>query len=383
VALPALIGAPLRLRGCGLPREVVLLCRLLALALLGTDQARDVETPFLPFVPGLDALLPGWLFQRTLQVLLVTAGLGVLFTRRVRLFAGVLGGVMLLAVASSRTFYGNNKVFVGLLLLLSALSDEQGEPRLLRWQMALAYFGAGLNKLLDPDWQSGQFFEHWAADSLENPPYVALSRSLPPLVAGKVFSWLTIVVELALASIALVPRLRVWTIWGSGLFQSGLLLFSGLTFDLFFYAMQASLLAFAPWPAHGITVRWDGRARACAVAKRWMERLDLDGVFHWLPLAGEIAGRRGRPPERLYAAGPGWLLDGYAACRRMLIHLPLFWMLVLAAVGGFDGPWSRRAVVVGVLFFLSPLSNPIGGAVSRWVSRSRPRPSGYRARLTS
>ena len=64
---------------------------------------------------------------------------------------------MLLAVVSSKAYYGNNKTFCGLMLVLTGLHAPGTQPRFMRWQLAITYFGAGLNKLLDGDWHSGVF----------------------------------------------------------------------------------------------------------------------------------------------------------------------------------------------------------------------------------
>lgn len=182
--LSRVIASPFRLNGCGLPPQIVLLCRLVAIAVLVSNHQKQIQTPFLPFIDALEHLNAD-----LLRVMLVGGSLGVLFTRRTRLFAAIAGASLLLAVLSARTYYGNNKTFTGLMLLLASLERESGPPRLLQWQFGLVYFGAGLNKLLDADWQSGQFFEHWATARLQNPVYIALSQNLPPLVAGKLFCW--------------------------------------------------------------------------------------------------------------------------------------------------------------------------------------------------
>jgi predicted DCC family thiol-disulfide oxidoreductase YuxK len=374
MALSAVIGNPLRLNGCGLPPQVVLLCRLLALALLLTNHQVQIQTPFLPFVPVFDAV-PGEAFQWVLRAMVVGGSLGLLFTRRTRLFAAVAGGALLLAVLSSRAYYGNNKTFAGLLLVLSALSNASGPPRLLQWQLALVYFGAGLNKALDPDWQTGQFFDHWASERLRNPAYLWLSGQLPPLVAGKLFCWYTIVAELALVGLILLPRFHVWVIYGSAVFQAGLLLFTGDPFNLFFYSMQAALLAFAPWPEGRVTVIWDGTCGLCRRTKEFVERLDFDGIFDWRPLQSGIGERYGltvaEMKAAMYAAGPGWLLSGYSAFRQMALHLPLFYMMLVAAVALAPGAGTRRAVVVAALLFLLPVSNPAGNLAYGWVARHR------------
>jgi predicted DCC family thiol-disulfide oxidoreductase YuxK/uncharacterized membrane protein YphA (DoxX/SURF4 family) len=374
MAVSAVIVNPLKLTGLSLPPQVVLLCRLLALALLLTNHQAQIQTPFLPFLEIFDALPPE-LFQHTLQATLVFGSLGLLFTKRIRTFATLTGIAILFAVLSSRAYYGNNKTFVALLLVLAALSSQTGPPRLLQWQLALVYLGAGLNKLLDLDWQSGQFFHHWATDRLQNPAYIWLSAQLPPLAAAKFLCWLTIATELALAIMILIPRLHPAVIWGSGLFQSGLLLFTGDPFNLFFYSTQASLYAFARWPENQITVIWDGSCGFCRRTKESLRRLDFDPIFNWRPLQSNIGEQYGltnvQLKQALYAAGPGWLLSGYSALRRMMIHVPLFAMTLTAAIALSPGPQSRRAIAAVTLFFLLPISNPLGNLVYGWVAKHR------------
>ena len=369
-----MIANPLKLSELSLPPQVVLLCRLLALTLLLTNHQSQIQTPFLPFLDIFDSLPPA-IFQYTLKAALVIGALGILFTRKTRTFATLTGITILLAVLSSRAYYGNNKTFAGLLLLLSALSSQTGPPRLIQWQLALVYFGAGLNKILDPDWQSGQFFHHWATDRLGNPVYIWLSAQLPPLVAGKLFCWTSIAAELAIAVLTLIPRFHPAVIWGSGLFQSSLLLFTGDPFNLFFYSMQASLFAFARWPEKQLTVIWDGSCGFCRVTKELLQKLDFDPLFHWRPLQSGIGDQYGLTKEQLrqalYAAGSGWLLRGYSAIRRMVIHLPLFAMTITAAIALSPGPQTRRAIVALVLLYLLPISNPIGNFIYGWIARHR------------
>ena len=86
---------------------------------------------------------------------------------------------MLLAVVSSKAYYGNNKTFCGLMFFLTGLYAP-GTPPFVRWQLGITYFGAGLNKLLDGDWHTGVFFENWAVNRLHHSWYIALDSLLPP-----------------------------------------------------------------------------------------------------------------------------------------------------------------------------------------------------------
>src|SRR5262249_20652159 len=156
---------------------------------------RQFQAPFLPFIPGLDELVAPEVFLVALRTVYFTSAILLILNRWPRVTAFTLGCCMLLAVVSSRTYYGNNKTFCGLVLVLAALSVRALPPCLVRWQFSLVYFGAALNKLLDPDWQSGLFFEHWARQRLQQPLYIAMSDMVPPLVAGKLMCWGTIAGE--------------------------------------------------------------------------------------------------------------------------------------------------------------------------------------------
>ena len=72
-------------------------------------------------------------------------------------------------------------------------------------------------------------------------------------------------------------------IWLSILLHSGMLLFTGSTFTLFFYGMTAAMLVFVDRPTEPMTVVYDGDCSFCNKARRFLERLDLDRTFVWEP----------------------------------------------------------------------------------------------------
>ena len=151
-----------------MPPNLLLMAKIIALAFLLTNHVRLLPEPFLPFLSLFDSL-PAAQFQFALKSLFLIAIIALLFNLKVRLAALLLGTTILLAVISSMAYYGNNKTFCGFILVLLALTNFNHPPYFLRWQFALVYLGAGINKLLDPDWHSGLFFEHWASIKVQNP----------------------------------------------------------------------------------------------------------------------------------------------------------------------------------------------------------------------
>src|SRR5262249_54212584 len=110
MALPAALRGPwnpFRITGTPMPPNLLLLCKILALALLATGHVRIIPDPFLPFIPGLDQLIAPAVYRTGLQVVAVLSALALLLNRIPRTSALVLGSCMLLAVVSSRAYYGN------------------------------------------------------------------------------------------------------------------------------------------------------------------------------------------------------------------------------------------------------------------------------------
>ncbi len=363
---------PLRCSGTSLPPNVLLMAKLIALTLLLTHHVRLLPDPFLPFIPGLERL-PGAAFRLALQIVFVASAVALLFNRSVRWSSLVLGLTILLAAVSSKAYYGNNKLFCGAMLFLAGLHVPGRAPWLLRLQVVLLYFGAGLNKLLDPDWQSGLFFHHWAGARLQHPLYLTLAPHFPDLLLAKLFCWTTIAVELGLVVAFLVPRLHPLGIWGNLLFQSALMFFTGTTFTMFFYAATAASLVFVRWPENRPVVLWDGDCGFCARTRKWWERFDLDGFLEWIPFQDPASRRFGIPEgllqQRLHLAAGHRIWSGYAAFKVMTLWNPVFYFTAAALFVLPIRPWAAAALLV--LFF--PLFSPVGEAAYNLAARNRNR----------
>jgi hypothetical protein len=314
-----------------------------------TNHARILPDPWLPFVPGIDRIPPD-LFQRTLQCVFVISALALLFNRSVRLASLALGSTMLLAVVSSKAYYGNNKTFCGLMFFLTGLSAPGTRP-FVRWQLGITYFGAGLNKLLDGDWHSGIFFENWAVNRLHHTWYMAFDALLPPLWLARLVCWTTIVTELGVVPCIFIPQLHYWAICANLLFQSGLLLFTGTTFTLFFYSMSAASLAFVSWPSGPMPVVYDERRQR---VRRLFESWDLEGRFIWTPRA-----KAGRPTSWVELRNGNSVYNGFRALRMIVLFNPLTYLIIAASIAAAPdaSAWSavyRRVIVLTYLVLLMP-----------------------------
>ena len=94
-------------------------------------------------------IFPAPWYRRAFKVAFIVCGTGLLFNRAVRVNCLILGGLFLVATLSSKVYYRNAKVFVGVLFFLTGLQEKGKPPWMLWWQLAIMYFGAGLNKMLE------------------------------------------------------------------------------------------------------------------------------------------------------------------------------------------------------------------------------------------
>jgi hypothetical protein len=289
----------------------------------------------------------------------MTCALALLFNRRVRLASLVLGATMLIAVVSSKAYYGNNKTFCALMFFLTGLYVPGRKPWMLQWQLGITYFGAGLNKLLDADWHSGIFFENWAVNRLHQPWYIAFNSVLPPMVLARLMCWSTIATELAVVPAIFIRRLQPTAVYANILFQSGLLLFTGTTFTLFFYSMSAASLAFVTWPAGPVTVGYDIDSDLVNRIRKVLRFCDADRRFCWTPRSRDMGDWFHLPiGNRVYT--------NFRALRRIVLLNPITYLAIatlIAAVPDVPAAAAYRRVVVALcLSFLMP---PLAWIVDR------------------
>jgi hypothetical protein len=326
--------------------EVMLIAKLLAFCWLITGHALYVPHIFLPFWRALDGLpFPGVIWVALLSLGLLGVA-GVLFSYRLRASCLLLAAVIFASTLSSRIYFSNNRLFCACLFLLLGLTPKKQRPLLVRYQVILLYLGAFIDKLLDPDWRSGQFMEsfvrrlgdfgtlwspNWkiGAPNLIVDLYLQLANLLPPMMLSLFVSWLTILTELTLAILFWRPATRPGIGLGI-LFHSSLLLLTGSTMGMFFYAVLFSYLAFIEWP-HQIQVE-------APPALRWLYTL-----LRYEPILGQRLLLRLQDKE----------FSGSAAFIRLFWCSPVFYFLLVLLLAG---PWFRSWMVF-LLFLLLPIAS--------------------------
>lgn len=370
---------PLRLGGTPLPVPLLLSAKLIVVTLLATGHVGTLPDPFLPFLPVFDRIGDPARFRTALQVLFLVGSVGLLFNRAVRPASFVVGATILVGIASSRIYWANNTFFMGAVLTLIGLYTSERSVWLLRAQVALIYLGAGLNKVLDPDWLSGQFFEHWTLN-LEHELYLRAAALLPPMALSKFMCWATIATELSIFVGFAAPRLWPLAIWLGILFHAAMTVFTGITFVLFLYVAPAAYFAFVRWPKSTAEVIYDGDCGICEKTKRWFEAFDFESAFRWTTFQSGTGDRFGISREalakRLHIVVDGErVAEGFHAFKLMLLYNPVTHLAMLAALLSLHwGPaWARSLVIVGMIGFFFPLFDRVGQAAYDLVARNRAR----------
>jgi predicted DCC family thiol-disulfide oxidoreductase YuxK len=359
-----------------MPANLVLMAKLIVLAFL-LQSHLPLSNHFLPFFQFFDRLGSPEVFHRALLLVFFAGSAALFLNWRVRAASILLGLTILVSIAASRPTFSNNLAYSGALLFMIGLQEPDREPWLLRMQVVLLYFGAGLNKLLDPDWRSGQFFEYWFGHVHQHTWYLRIAHSLPPLALSKLMSWMSFSTELGLSATLLFRRLYPVAIWIGLTFHTGMLVLTNLTFQMYYFAVCASYLAFINWPQDRMTVLYDGECGPCTKVRKFFERIDLERRFEWIPFQ-EVDSAHwkmtdARLQESLHLHAGEHQYSGFSAFRMLLLYNPLTYFVLVVALRSPDTLHLRRWIALSVLLVFSPLAKPIGERVYQVFAHNRDR----------
>jgi hypothetical protein len=364
----AFITEPLRVTGTELPGNVLLMAKVVTLAFLATGQFRLLSWHFLPFLTFFDRLSSPAVFHWTLVTIFLGAASLLFFNRYVRVCCLVLGGVILISLLSSRTYFENNRTYCACLLILAGLCAKSQKPWPLRCQVVLVYFGAALNKLLEPDWRSGQFFAYWFGQIHHPNMWTQVSAMIPAMPLAQFVCWVTIITEFVLVAGFLVPRWYSWSIWLGAVYHTALLVVMNSTFGMFYYAMLASYLAFVEWPERLPEVRYDSNYRMCNSAGRLFSWFDTAGLFTWTKEGSTHEDNLvSKPRSCLLLVDNGNTYSGFDAFKKMLLWNPLAYFGYVILLGRQPRLFQyHRWFAAAVLIAFSPVLASLGRAVYRW-----------------
>lgn len=371
MALPRILdiaAGVFRMRNAELPIQLTLLAKLFAIIFVAKFGWRWFGPPFLPFIPFFDEIAYPGLWHRGLQLTALGCAAMILLNQRIRLACFVFGLTVFVGILSARLSYSNNRLLLACVLLLIGLYRPGQRFDYLRLQMALLYFGAAFNKILDPDWRSGVFFENWSS-VLGHTWYANLATLFPPLTLSMLVCWAVIVIEFILTAAWCSGRYRLPLIWVGVPFHFALSFYHGASFGMFFHLAPACYLILAEWPKELIQVRYAGEHKSLNRVRRFFERIDFDGFFHWVPVKQDANVHHPGAdcqsvPEGLVVRAGEKDETGFRALRLLVLYSPITWLvlcvlLLIVTPKGMLTVASYGLCIGGLLVF-SRLFDPVG-----------------------
>lgn len=259
--------------------------RMMVIFLLWIRGMDNILPPFLPFIEDLNALrgqgllfdLLDWVYW--ISLVMVFVGI------RFRFFSLVLGFLVVFSILSSKPQFSNSFLYSGCIFLLIGIY-RPGLEWIFRVQIALLYLGAGINKLFDPDWLSGQYFDFFFTEPYRNSFYLSLAPLIPGNGLAIFFSYATILTELALGVWILIKKRRILLVLLINLFHiSMLFLTAGELSYIFYFLMAVSSYLLLPWEEmKGKVIFYNQNSRFFSFIKF----LDFDRFFNWETLDMQV-----------------------------------------------------------------------------------------------
>ena len=200
--------------GTSMRWNVLLSCKLLVLILVLNGFFGKIQDPFLPHLSIFDFFnqIPG-LFEITLKLLFIISSIFLFFNYRVRLMCRTLGIVVLLCLIAIKPYFRNHILICACVFFLASLHKKEDSPYLLFYQLALVYFGAALNKMLQVDWWNGIYMHHWMTNIMDNPLYLLVYNTTETLSFAKGLSWFSMILEVIIGLFLIFKKKRSYAIF--------------------------------------------------------------------------------------------------------------------------------------------------------------------------
>ena len=306
--------------GTKMQSNVLLMCKLLLLLLIAHHMFFKISDPFIPFVPQLDLFnaYPN-VFNYGLKTAFAISAFALLFNIKVRTASLINGCVIILSILASKPLFFNHNFICACALILAGLSDKKDPPYLFVFQLSLIYFGASINKFLEPDWWSGAFMDNWLGVARENPPYRYLSQRFPNLVLAKLLSYIAMFTEFGIAIFILFKKTRGLTVWFIIIFHSILFTITSFRFGHFLESLVITLLALNTMAQTPLIVGY--RKKSITGLKRFFKIIDIDKKQVWNTLSNT-------PSSWLQIQGKDELLSNHKALKYILLNTPNFFVLL-------------------------------------------------------
>jgi hypothetical protein len=348
---------PLRVTDTALPPQLLLMAKLVVVGLVLRNYHLGFPDVFAPFFEWMEIFPAPW-YRRAFKVAFLVCGTALLFNRTVRINCLILGSLFLLGTLSSKVYYRNAKVFVGLLLFLTGLQERGKPPWMIWWQLAIMYFGAGLNKILEADWRTGQYFDYFLTEIYHSQAYAVIRDLLPGRWIARLMCWSIIALEIAAGVMFTIRRLQPAAVWLAACVHVGAALLVAGDYGIYVAAVLASYMSLLPWPE-----RLDASVDTVSPWRRvkgFFGVLDQDAIINWREHSQGSASLVLRTGQRRW--------NDWRALGWLMMWTPTLYFATMILMTAFSGDARVRVVrssaSVGVLILTWTLLG--------WLARRAP-----------
>jgi len=243
---------PLYVKGKPIVPELVLAVRLLSVYLLLTNEfpfnGNQGGGRFYPVIDVLSSFGTDGQFNLAVRLLFL-GGIGILlFTRFVRLGALAVGIAFVTGLLSCQTCISVAHLFTGCVFLCTALSNSTTKTDLIRFQLAVLYLGADLNKVFDADWWTGASMETLLATKHQIRSYMNAARLFPPFFLSQIMGIGVIVLQLGIAILLINRKTIVYAMLLALALHLPMVVLMQMTFGPFLFALLVSYGSLLGWP---------------------------------------------------------------------------------------------------------------------------------------
>ncbi|MGG7663250.1 HTTM domain-containing protein [Dyadobacter sp. BHUBP1] len=265
--------------------ELVLAVRMLAIYLLLTGEfpfnGNQGGGRFYPLIEWLGELGTDEEFNMGVRLLFLS-GIGLLlFSRFIRFGALCVGLAFVTGLLSCQICISVAHLFTGCVFLCTGLSNHVTGTDLIRFQLAVLYLGADLNKVFDPDWWTGASMETLLVTKHQIASYIEAASIFPRGFLSQMMGIGVIVLQISIAILLLRRATIVYAMLLALVLHLPMVLLMQMTFGPFLFALVTAYGSLLTWPRR---LAYDNRLHSSVLAK-WLTWLDFNRQMN--PCAGD------------------------------------------------------------------------------------------------
>jgi hypothetical protein len=333
---------PFYVTGKAVVPELVLAVRMLAIYLLLTGEfpfnGNQGGGRFYPLIEWLDELGTDEQFNMGIRLLFLS-GIGLLlFSRFVRIGALGVGLAFVTGLLSCQICISVAHLFTGCVFLCTGLSNHVTGTDLIRFQLAVLYLGADLNKVFDPDWWTGSSMETLLVTKHHIASYMKAASVFPKFFLSQMMGIGVIVLQISIAILLLRRATVIYAMLLALVLHLPMVLLMHMTFGPFLFALVTAYGSLLTWPRH---LACDSRLHSSVLVK-WLTLLDFNRQIS--PCAGDVKESRSSWLQTglHYLAHPAMLLSMTVLTAALVRYGQLIPLTLVVVAAYWLYAWPQR-----------------------------------------